>query len=397
MGNFSSQQKLITLTDFFILPPPSNMIQAFINRALQIVGYVPKNGAETYMLYTLDELNAMSLWQRAKLQNWNLELLTLITILIYVVLFKIGDMYNQSLVNSFLLGLKQPLESNFFQFGTSKDQLYIKDSAENYSSYATGRENISRVNIDFKLRPRHNIFVWILEGIMSYFTSIVQKPIDKVDIVIHPSASYDNFISAVVSKVGMDDYRKFNYFLSLTKTADSSKLPESFVFMSEGNEFQDKLLTPDLEKSLDVEAGSFIRYIAFTDQPTERPEKPDQFAPFRRVIVSLKLTSNKKQIKQAGDILNAIFSTIDELAEKSITFKQEALKKVVKTREVELSKVLKAAELERQEAEAEAKAELKKQERDRARNLSPEEQAKLEKKEMEKRQKKLQKKQRVRM
>lgn len=366
-------------------------------KIMEVLGIVPQEGGKAYIQYSLEELNAMNVWQRAKLLNWNLEMLTLITIVVYVILYKIGDMYNQRMVNGFLLGLKPTFESNFFQYGTSKTQLYVKDSSENYSSYATGRENISRVNIDFKLRPRHNIFVWILEGIMSYFTEFVQKPIDKVDIVIHPSAPYDNFISAIVSKVGMNDYRKFNYFLSLTKTSDSSKIPESFVFMSEGNEFQDKILTSGLENALDIEASSFIRYIAFTDQATERPETPDGFAPFRRIIMSLKLNASKKQIKQVGEMLEAIFAIVDDLGEKKISFKQEALKKVVKTREVELAKVLKAAELERQEAEAEAKAQLKKQERDKIRNMSPEEQAKLEKKEMEKKQKKLQKKQRVKM
>lgn len=372
-------------------------MEAITAKVLQTIGYMPKEGAPSYMLYNLDQLNEMSIFERAKLMNWNLEIMTLATIGIYVFLFKLGDMYNQNLVNRFLLGLKSTMDENFYQFGTSKENLYVKDSSENYSSYATGRENISRVNLDFKLRPRHNFFVWILEGIMSYFTEMVQKPIDKVDIVIHPSVPYDNFISAIVSKVGMNDFRKFNYFLSLTKTSDSSKLPESFVFMSEGSEFQDKLMTPALEEALDVEASSFIRYLAFTDQATEKPSTPDGYAPFRRIVFSLKLSSNKKHIKQVSDILDAVFSVVDDLAEKKLTFKQEALKKVVKTREVELAKVLKAAEFERQEAEAEAKAQLKKQERDRIRNLSPEEQAKLEKKENDKKQKKLQKKQRVKM
>ena len=75
-----------------------------------------------------------------------------------------------------------------------------------------------------------------------FFTGNVVAPEDKAEIIITPLAQYDNFISAVVSKLGMNDARKFNYFLSLCKTTDSPNLPESFVYMSETNEFQEKSL-----------------------------------------------------------------------------------------------------------------------------------------------------------
>lgn len=350
-----------------------------------------------YTSYSLDELNEMSIIQRILINDWKLELITLSFTLAFAFLFKLGDWYNNKLVEDFMAGIKGTLTKNFYQVGTSKTDLYIKDSAENYSSYATGRENIAKVNIDFKIRPRNNIFVWVIEGVLSFFTEFVQKPIDKVDIVIYPNFQYDNFISAIVSKLGMNDFRKFNYFLSLTKTSDSSKLPESFVFMSEGSEFQEKILTDDLVDSLSVESASYLRYLSFTDQATEKPETPEQCEPFRRVVISLKLSTSKSDLEKISKTLEAVFDIIDSIAEKKITFKSEALKKVAKTREAELSKILKAIELEKQEIEAEEKAKLKKEERDRVRNLSPEEQAKLEKKEMEKRQKKLQKKQRVKM
>lgn len=352
---------------------------------------------KAYTEYTLDELNAMSLWGRIKLQNWRLELITLGFIGGFVLLFSLGDYYNKSLVTKFLQGISPVLKSNFHQVGTSEDKLFIKDSSENYSSYATGRDNISRIRIDFKLRPRHNLFVWIMEGVASFFTEAVQKPIDKVDVVIYPSFAYDNFITAIVSKIGMNDYRKFNYFLSLTKTSDSTNLPESFVFMSEANEFQEKLLTPKLKDSLDIQAANYIRYIAFTDQATEKPETPEQFSPFRRVVISLTIPRGQQQFQQVSNTLEAVFEIFDALADKSISFKPESLKKIVKARELELAKVLKAAEAEKLEAEAEEKARLKREERERIRNLSPDQQAKLEKKEQEKRQKKLQKKQKIRM
>lgn len=376
------------------------MIQVLATIALLITTVIADDATPVkrgYLQHSLEELSDMSIWERVKLNDWRLEFYTIGFTVVFAILFKVGDLYNKKLVTGFLNGIKGTLEENFYQVGVFKDALYVKDSPENYSSYATGRENINKINLDFKLRPRNNIFVWFLEGVMSYFTEFVQKPIDKVDIVIQPSFVYDNFITAVVSKLGMNDYRKFNYFLSLTKTTDSTKLPESFVFMSEASEFQDKVFDGEIAQSLDIEAASYIRYIAFTDQATEKPETTEEFSPYRRIVISLRLPSKKENIAQVSNTLRAIFSVIDQLADKSISFKSESLKKIAKAREGELGKLQKALEVQRLEAEAEEKARLKKEEREKLRNLSPEEQAKIEKKEMERKQKKLQKKQRVRM
>lgn len=341
----------------------------------------------------------MTLIERLKVHNWGLEYLTLGFTIIFIILFKAGDVYNQYLTTSYLKGLGDVFKKNFFQYGVTEKELYIKDSSEDYSSYATGRINIAKVNIDIKLKPRHNIFVWVLESVMSFFTDSVVYPTDKVNIEITPSpeANLDNFISAIVSKLGMNDFRKFNYFLSLTRTSDSANIPESFVLMSEANEFQEKTLTPELKKALTLQAASFLRFIAITDQPIERPETIAECAPKQRILISTTLTSNADELAQLSEILAAIFNLVDQLASKQITFKSDALKKIVKTRELEISKIKKVLDDVKQEELAAEKAKLKRAERTNLRNLSREEQIKLEKKEAEKRQRKAQRKQRVKM
>lgn len=341
----------------------------------------------------------MSLLKRLSLNDWRLELFTLSFIAGFVVLFWIGDRYNTYLVKNFLALVKGAFTNNFYQFGVSPTETYIKDSSESYSSYATGRENIAKVNIVFRLKPRHNLFVWIMETALSFFTTSVPAPSDKVEITITPANSnvYDNFIAAVVSKLGMNDFRKENYFLSLTRTSDSSNLPESFVYMSEVNEFQEKITTPDLKNALTLQAASFIRFIAFTDQPAEKPESLQELIPRRRVVFSINLTSNKKELAQVQEILEALFAIVDKLATKEISFRSEAVKKVVKTRENEIAKINKIKEDIKQEELAEQKAQQAREERDKLRSLSREEQLKVEKKAQEKKQRKLAKKQRVRM
>lgn len=354
---------------------------------------------KAYSEYTLEELKEMTFIQRVMANNWKLEFITLGFTIAFVVLYKAGDVYNQYLTTTYLKSLTDVFKKNFHQYGVSSDALYIKDSSESFSSYATGRVNIAKVNIDIKLKPRHNLFVWILETLLSLFSASVAMPSDKVNIQITPSsdAEFDNFITAIVSKIGMNDYRKFNYFLSLTKTSDSANIPESFVFMSEANEFQDKTLTHELKKSLTLQAASFIRFIAITDQPIERPESISDCAPKRKIIISTSLVSKSDELAQVSDVLGAVFNLVDQMASKKISFKPETLKKVVKTRENEIAKIKKIEDEIKQEELAAEKAKLKRDERTSLRKLSSDEQAKAEKKALEKKQRKAQRKQRVKM
>ncbi|KAG7663139.1 uncharacterized protein J8A68_003317 [[Candida] subhashii] len=356
-----------------------------------------QGGVSDYSDFTVEELTAMSIWQRLAIRDWRLELFTVGFIAIFALLFKAGDFYNQSKVTSFLKKLKPVLERNFYQVGVGEGKLYIKDNAEAYSSYATGRSNIAKVDIKLNLVPRENLFVWILESVLSFFSATVKAPEDIVEFTITPSIEYDNFIAAIVSKLGMNEARKLNYFLSLCKTSDSPNLPESFVYMSEANEFQEKITTNELKNALTLKSASFIKLIAITDQPVEKPENIRELYPRRRIVVSCNITNNAANIKVIEDVLDALFSFVDKLANKQITFRPEAVKRVVKTRETEIEKIRKVHEEAQKEKLAEEKAKQKREERDKLRALSREEQIKLEKKAQEKQQKKLQRKQKVKM
>lgn len=338
----------------------------------------------------------MNVFQRLQLSDWRLELFTLLTCVAFLFLYKLGDLYNTNKVSSFLTGVKAVFEENFFQFGVGNGKLYEKDSSENFASYASGRENISKVNLVFRLAPRQNFFIWIMELIFSYFAETVATPEDKVDIVITPSIDYDNFVSAIVSKLGMNEYRKINYYLSLTKTSDSAALPESFVFMSEANDYQENTFTERLAKSLNLSMASYLRYLAFTDQAVDRPRAIRDLIPQRRIVLSLKLVTGKQQLAEISEVLAAVFEIVDKISSGEIAFKSESAKKVVKTREAEISKIKRAEEAIKQEELAEEKAKLKREEKEKLRNLSREEQAKAEKKANERKQRKLQKKMKVR-
>lgn len=339
----------------------------------------------------------MSLFERLKTYDWRLEYFTVAFTVGFVLLFKLGDWYNQSRVTKFVNGLKGVFEENFFQYGVGDGKLYIKDSTEHYSGYATGRKNISKVNLTFRLAPRQNLILWTMEVILSYFSESVVPPTDRVEIEITPSGDYENFVSGIVSKLGMNDARRLHYYLLLTRTHDSALLPESFVFMSEVNEFQEKLFTAKLGESLHASMASFLKFVAFTDQPSDKPESIRELLPHRRVVISLDLVTGKSELAQISALLNAVFDVVDKISEGEITFRPEASRKIVKARETEIAKIKKIEELARQEELAEEKAKLRKQERDNVRNMSREEQMKAEKKAQDRKQRKAQKKMKVRM
>lgn len=360
---------------------------------------IPEAAVKTvkkYADYTVEELSSLSLLERISLQSWTIEYVTILSIVGYIVLFLLGSWYNQKITKKYLTLLTPFFTKTFYQYGVQKDQLYIKDVADHFTSYATGRANIAKVGISIQLKPRHNLFLWSTEAIMSFFFDSIKTPEDTVVFDVIPFNKYDNFIFGIVSKLGMDKARKLCYYLSLTRTSDSPKLPESFVFMSEANELQEKLFTKELELALDLSSASYIKSIAFTDQPQERPEKILDLKPSRRVVIQTKLVTGDDQLAHIGKVLEAIFNVIDKLSTQEITLKPETAKKIVRTREIEIGKLKKIEEDEKQEKLADEKARQRKAEREQLRKLSPEEQEKIEKKAAEKRQKKLLKKQRIR-
>lgn len=335
----------------------------------------------------------MSLLDRVLLNDWRIEMFSLGFTLVFVLLYKWGDLYNTKLASSFLNGLSPVMQKNFFQYGVSPTELYKKDLSESFASYLSGRQNIERVNIRVLLKPRHNLFMWILETLLSFFSKMVEKPCDRAEIFIYPSVVYDNFIAAIVNKEGMNDARQDNYYLSLTKTSDSANLPNAFVYMSEASEFYEKVFDGDLLLKLDA---SVLKYVAITDQPIERAEEISQLEPRRRIIVLLNITNDKQKLSQLGEFMDSLFDVIDALAAKKIAFRPELLRKVLKTREGEVAKLQKVIDDARKEELAQERAKQKKGGKKRS-ELSDAEQAKLEKKALEKKQRKQMKKLRVKM
>lgn len=287
---------------------------------------------------------------------------------------------------------KEVLESEFFQVGVDPVTTYSVESPVNYVTYATGRLNIDSLTGTFILKGRQNIISLTLEYILSFFFSL-PSPVDSINITITPNrkASINSFVFAIVNKEIMKRSREQNYFLSLTKTSDSTKLPPYLVFMSENPEVTEALFASDLAEAVQ-NSQNVLDLLALSDQRKERPEKPEDTESIPSLTLTLKFPQNEEDAKVSAAILSSAIRLVDTAVEKT-HLRPEVVKKIKATREVELKKILKAQDEIKAEELAKKKAEEKRDQRNRISKLSPAEQKKAEEKERQKEQRKLRQKQ----
>ena len=177
---------------------------------------------------------------------------------------------------------------------------FLKEtSANEFITYATGRQNVAFLDVKLSLYKRHNPLSMLIELILSFFFESARSPTERMeatayafdgkekDLVLSHAkpeqlatdsrakdapSTYDGFVWAVVHKEGMRHLRDDRYDLSLTSTKDNAKLPPWATVMSESAEITDALLTSDLIKAIEA-AGDSLEYLIITDQPIDKPQK----------------------------------------------------------------------------------------------------------------------------
>jgi Protein of unknown function (DUF1682) len=182
----------------------------------------------------------------------------------------------------------------------SPEHLIKEESAQEFITYASGRQNVASVELRLHLHKRYNPLSIIGESIISFFIESYPAPVEKTVATLIPFdgregklvpvvggrlgqeiieqrnkasvSGYDNFVWAIVNKDIMKQLRDDRYDISLTVTKDHPKLPNWVTVMSESAEITDLLLTPELIHAVE-EAGELLEYLIITDQPFEKPTK----------------------------------------------------------------------------------------------------------------------------
>ena len=178
------------------------------------------------------------------------------------------------------------------------DDLLREEAVDEYSTYATGRQNLAFVDVTIKLLKRNNPPRIVGDSFFGLFFDSLAAPTERMEAIAYafdgkekeiipptPSSneqeqksgkagnsSYDGFVFAIVHKSCMRRLRHDRYDVSLTFTKDNPKLPEWATVMSESAEITETMLTAELVKAVE-QAGELFEYLIITDQPMEKPSR----------------------------------------------------------------------------------------------------------------------------
>jgi len=293
------------------------------------------------------------------------------------------------------------------------ESLLKEKSADEFLSYATGRQNVAFIDISIKLLKRFNVVMFAMDTILGLFLESWSAQVDKIEAIAYAfdgrekelvpapagdtssikvgNSSYDGFIWAIVHKNHMRKFRQDRYDASMAFTKDNTKLPGWVTIMAESAEITDILLTPDLVEAIE-QAGDALEYLIITDQPIDKPTKIEETLPKKRIHLSIRMPSSVSGY-DATMPLFSLFLRLPDVLVSSAHFRPEVVRKLRSTREEEIRRLRKADEEEKAEERKLAAEKVKKEERERLlRGMSAEDQRKYLEREKEKEQRRMMKK-----
>ncbi|KAJ0426492.1 hypothetical protein BJY00DRAFT_90282 [Aspergillus carlsbadensis] len=288
------------------------------------------------------------------------------------------------------------------------DDLILKEkSAQEFSAYATGRQNVAFLDVVIKMPKRANPVTYWMDQVFAFFFDSWPSPEESYqataytfdgkekDLVPVPgkdtsslkvnNSTHDGFIWAIVHKNEMKNFRNDRYDASMTFTKDNTKLPQWVTVMTESAEITDTLLTTELIQAVE-QAGNSFKYLIVTDQPTDKPTKIEETTPRKRVQLCLNLASSASGYANSL----ALFTQFLRFPDRLVTlghFRPEVMRKIRNVREEEIKKLRRIDEQEKAEERKLAAEKVKKEERERIlRGMTAEEQRKYLERERDKEQ-----------
>ncbi|KAJ4312036.1 hypothetical protein N0V94_007642 [Neodidymelliopsis sp. IMI 364377] len=367
-------------------------------------------------------------WERTTVDDFKLEMYILPFLFALIVIHVWGTKRNRSKARNWAKAHAPVLQTEFVQIGYLKpadgsnsignddlasalteaaklDNVMREKKADEFTTYATGRQNVAFVDFKLTLAKRFNPFLRLGEHLLPLFFESFPPPQERLEATAYvfdgqetkiapaygktdakkvPNSTFDGFVFAVVHKDIMKRLRDDRYDLSLTTTRDHAKLPVWTTVMSESAEVTDTLLTPDLIKAIN-DAGDAFEALVVTDQPMDQPKTLDDTKPRKRINLSLKLQSD---YTNTLPIFTQFLRLPDHLSS-AAHFRPEALRRIRQTREEQIAKIRRLDEEEKAEERKIAADKLKKEQRDaKLGRLSADEQRKFLQKEKDKQSKK---------
>ncbi|VDO91253.1 unnamed protein product [Schistosoma margrebowiei] len=199
--------------------------------------------------------------------NFHLEMLFVLALMIYTLNFVIGRSKNAQLANTWFSAHQPLLETNFAVVGDDGlaepgTGTLMKESEHLYSLWCTGSVHCDAMLIELRLVKRQCLFFAIANWIRPVHDSIVVK-------VIMDDSEMDGWVMAVGRKRRLQalakDHQDLAVYCPDKRGQRHSYLPESFMFLNEIPEVIPAIFNPLVCKFLNDFEES-IEYLFFSDQ-----------------------------------------------------------------------------------------------------------------------------------
>lgn len=365
--------------------------------------------------------------ERHSISEFKAEGLIIVVMAVIFVFHIIGAKANRAKGKAWLRAHTATLKDEFAQVGfykaanpeTQDPDTYLREkSLYEFSTYATGRQNVAFLDVNLTLAKRFNPILNVTETILGIFSDLFGSPEDIAEAVLYPfdgkesltvpvrrgaaaedtikdqKSTFDNFVWAVVNKSAMQKLRDDRYDVSLTATKEHSKLPNWLAVMSESAEVTNTLLTDELAEIITA-VGDNFDYLVVSDQPSDQPLTLNETVPRKRIFLKYHLPSDNNYDKLAP--LFEYFVRLPDQLVRDAHFRPEVLKKVRAVRDAKIAQIKRVIDEENAEERAAEKEKAKKAKRDAdLKGLDAKAQKKYLDKEREKELRKAQKKQTMR-
>ncbi|KAE8146672.1 hypothetical protein BDV25DRAFT_46821 [Aspergillus avenaceus] len=351
-------------------------------------------------------------WERTSPKDFLQEAMVMPFILIIVIVHLWGTRKNRRKAREWAQAHAPALHSEFAVVGfngiqkseddnsalASPESILKEMTPQEFSSYATGRQNVAFVDVSIKLPKRYNPVTYWMDLVFGFLFESWPTPTESYEAIAYTfdgkekdvvpvpnkdtsslkvnNSNYDGFIWAVVHKNYMRQFRQDRYDASMTFTKDNSKLPPWVTVMTESAEITDAMLTAELIQAIE-KAGDDFKYLIVTDQPIDKPTKIEETTPRKRVHVCMSLPSSAAGYSSTLPLFSQFLRFADRLVS-AAHFRAEVMRKVRHSREEELKKLRRADEEEKAEERKLAAEKIKKEERERIlRGMTADEQRKF--------------------
>ncbi|KAF2663353.1 DUF1682-domain-containing protein [Microthyrium microscopicum] len=373
-GDGKPAQKPLTddtgFADFANAPEPEPVSFASISSSIPSAG---AGGPAPTLTPSIPYTKWYRVWERTQLSDFYQEMIIAPFIILVLGIHLFGMRLNRKKASDWARHHAPALQFEFAQVGvaskteeetTQPEDILQESKADEFITYATGRNNVAFVDIKVILMKRYNPLIMLGEHLLGFAFDSITPTIERMEAVTYPfdnreaalvprkkdipepqtsNSGYDGFVFAVIHKRQLKTIREDRYDLSLPSAKDHAKLPDWATTLSESAEITEKILTPELIKAV-ADAGDLFETLIITDQPVDRPSKLNETIPRKRISLCLRLPSVQEGYIQSMPIF-AYYLRLPDMLVQNARFRPEVLKKVKQVREAEISRIKKEDEV----------------------------------------------------